>query len=360
VSKSILQAPETHPFRLQINWQERSFLLAKPFKISRGTKTHAQVIELSISLQSNIDANANEHVGWSEAVPYARYDESIESTCAQLNAIVPKILALSALNPRTLIQNIQQFIHVNLPPCSARNLLDCALWDIKAKLYQQSVNQLTSLPFAHKKVSAQTLSVDSIDVMLAHSKQMSHLPLLKVKLDEHDVIDKMRAIHQACPNSQLIIDANEAWSFDLLQTLLPKLDNLNIVLIEQPLRADHDNELVGFTPSIPLCADESCHTAENIDELKQKYQMVNIKLDKTGGLSEAISLYRAAKQADMQIMLGCMVASSLAMAPIFTLAHGADYIDLDGPVLVAQDRPNGFVFNGSEMSVPDKFLWGNA
>lgn len=330
---------------LNFSWYTESFRLAKEFKISRGTKTHAHVVVLEVSSVGKFKIT-----GWAEAVPYGRYNESIESVISQLEEATKHISQLSDQNK----------LHSLLPPGSARNLIDCALWDFRAKLENKSVASLLGITLPSKVISAQTLSVDNIATMQSEAAKLSHLPLLKVKLDAQDILAKMSAIHSACPNSDFIIDANEAWDIDTLKQVLPELSDLNVKLIEQPLPADNDDALLDINSPISLCADESCHTAERLPELIGKYQAINIKLDKTGGLSEAFELAMAAKATDLQIMLGCMVASSLAMAPIHILSSFADFIDLDGPVLVAHDRENGFVFKGSYMSAPANLLWGTA
>ncbi len=342
--------PPNQNKQLRLCWATESIALAKPFKISRGTKTHAEVIVLAISIG---DAK-----GWAEAVPYARYNESIASTNSILEKVEAILLAFEYPSSLALVEYAQAYVTENLPASSAKNLLDCALWDLKASITHTSVNRLLKLKEVTQLVSAQTLSVDSIELMLANAKDMSHLPLIKIKLDAVDIVVKMQAIHQVCPNSKFIIDANEAWSFDILQDVVASLASLNVALIEQPLPAGQDDELILFTSPIPLCADESCHTSADITVLATKYNMVNIKLDKTGGLSEALALANAAKAAELQIMLGCMVASSLAMAPIFILAEYANFVDLDGPVLVAIDRDNGFEFTGAVMQKPTNLLWG--
>ncbi|MDT0594807.1 N-acetyl-D-Glu racemase DgcA [Glaciecola petra] len=328
---------------LNFTWYTESFRLAKEFKISRGAKTHAHVLVLEVSSVGNVKLT-----GWAEAVPYARYNESIESVVVQLEEASQHISQLADQANLTKL----------LPPGSARNLLDCALWDFRAKLENKSVISLLGMKQPSAVLSAQTLSVDSIETMQSEAKLLSHLPLLKVKLDANDIVEKMKAIHAACPNSDFIIDANESWNIKILNKVLPKLTQLNVKLIEQPLPADNDAGLLDINSPIALCADESCHTAERLPELIGKYQAINIKLDKTGGLSEALALAKAAKDAKLQIMLGCMVASSLAMAPIYLLSELADYVDLDGPVLVANDRENGFIFEECRMSAPPNLLWG--
>lgn len=340
----------SHCKQLRLSWVTESIPLARAFKISRGTKTHADVVLLKIAL---LDKE-----GWAEAVPYSRYHESLDSTIELLSSIEGALSKLSNTNPISLIDEALNYVNTELKASSARNLLDCALWDLKAKLAKKSVNTLCNLAPQKQAISAQTLSVDNLDVMLRNAKKMSHLPLIKIKLDADDIIPKMQAIAALCPHSQFIIDANEAWSFTTLQNVVDDLAKLNVALIEQPLPAQQDDELIGFKSPIPLCADESCHTSSGMNVLVSKYNMVNIKLDKTGGLSEAIKLMHVAKAHKMQIMLGCMVASSLAMAPIYVLAASADFIDLDGPVLVLNDRPNGFIFEGATMYQSEPFLWG--
>lgn len=342
----------TAKLQLQFTWVHESLALAKPFKISRGVKTHAEVVVLKLSL--------GDITGWAEAVPYGRYNETIDSTCEALHTIKLALHKLQNNTPIGFVEQAHAYINEYVEPSSAKNLVDCALWDLKAKLSGKSVNELLGLNEVEQCISAQTLSVDSIEKMLFHAKQMAHLPLIKIKLDSVDVLTKIQAIHKACPDSQFIIDANEAWNFNLLKEIAPQLAKLNVALIEQPLPADNDNELIDYSSPVPLCADESCHTSADINVLRTKYNMVNIKLDKTGGLSEALALAKAATTSNMQIMLGCMVASSLAMAPIFMLAQYANFVDLDGPVLVAQDRPNGFTFNGAQMSKPSGLLWGES
>lgn len=342
---------ENNPSKhLILSWESEAILLAKPFKISRGTKTHANVIVLKIKCGG--------HTGWAEAVPYSRYNESIESTIAILQTVQKALSNYKHHSLLALIELVQEFVNKSLPHSSAKNLLDCALWDLKAKIARISVSTLINMPNVPSVISAQTLSVDSLEQMQKDASEMTHLPLIKIKFDAKNITEKMHAIYKACPNAQFIIDANEAWTIDLLRSVLPTLAECNVVLIEQPLPANNDNDLIGFDSPIPLCADESCHTSSDIPELKTKYQMVNVKLDKTGGLTEALQLVKDAKAANMQVMLGCMVASSLAMAPIYMLASCADYIDLDGPILVAKDRENGFIFNDGLMLKPNELLWG--
>lgn len=290
------------------------------------------------------------HTGWSEAVPYARYQESLDSVIAQINTLSP-----SAFNT----ENITDLI-ASLPSGAARNALDCAWWDLQAKQKNTSVTALLSLSPALPCITAQTLSIDSPEAMAKAVSALNNPPLVKVKLDNKDIILKMKAIAQAAPHSQFIVDANEAWTIEDLRACCQQLKALNVVLIEQPLPAGKDQELVNFTSPIPLCADESCHTRAELNYLKNRYQVINIKLDKTGGLTEAVLLAQEAKKQGFELMLGCMVGSSLAMAPIALLVNEAKFVDLDGPLLISTDRENGFKFNQGLMQPLSEELWGGA
>lgn len=314
--------------------------LAGVFRISRGAKTTADVVMVVVS--------DGEHLGWGEAVPYQRYAESLDSVCQQLWALQGDArLTHSQVNSADL-----------LPAGSARNALDCALWDLRARQQRTTVNQLLGIDPVASAITAQTISLGSLDEMCTAAKDLRLAPLIKVKLDDRQVLEKMRALAELCPSSRFIIDANEAWHIGQLQEWLAPLAELAVDLIEQPLPAEQDDALRGLNSPIALCADESCHTVARLPELVGKYQAVNIKLDKTGGLTEAVALLKAAQQANLQIMLGCMVGSSLAMAPAYALASQAQFIDLDGPILVAEDRAQGFIIQQGQMSPAVPALWG--
>jgi len=314
--------------------------LAKEFRISRGAKTQADVIVVVLS--------DGMHQGWAESVPYARYGETIESVTKQIKDV------RSQLSTATTNEDLLSM----LPAGAARNALDCALWDLITKRKQQSILRLTKQTPEKALITAQTLSIDTIEAMAAEAALISESPLIKVKLDDKLVIERMTAIHKAAPQSEFIIDANEAWSFEQLSQWLPQLKILKVALIEQPLPAGNDDDLLGFEPCIPLCADESCHTSHGIELLKGKYQAINIKLDKTGGLTDALKLLEKAKEAGFIIMTGCMVGTSLAMAPAFIIAQHAQFVDLDGPILLAKDRKFPFTFNNGNMKHSPCQLWG--
>lgn len=329
--------------KLSIDYQHQTFALAKVFSISRGSKSSAEVITLVMT-----DGN---HYGWAEAVPYKRYGESIHSVIQQLTE-VEQVLAQPDSEANQIISQ--------LPSGSARNALDCAYWDLQCKQQQQDINQLLGLPHLSQCTTAQTISVGSKTAMQQEAQALKGAPLLKIKLDPDSVLDKVQMIHNLSPQSEIIIDANEGWSFQLLQQVAAPLKAMGVVLIEQPLAANEDHQLEGFDSPIAICADESCHTSADIDTLKARYDVVNIKLDKTGGLTEAIKLLTAAQAADLGIMIGCMVGTSLAMAPAFALGAQADFVDLDGPLLVANDREAGFDFASGQMRCPANLLWGTA
>ena len=325
---------------LSIKAFHQSLPLAQVFRISRGAKTTAEVIVVVISDGS--------FIGWGEAVPYNRYGESIASVSQQLHKISEQI---SSIEDHARLNEL-------LPPGSARNAVDCAMWDLTAKILSTTVNNLLDLPVINSCITAQTISVDTIESMRKEARKLSHAPLLKVKLDAETVVSKMQAIHEVCPQSRFIIDANEAWDMRLLEKVLEPLKECNVALIEQPLPAEQDDNLLNFQSPIAICADESCHSTQGLNRLVGKYNAINIKLDKTGGLTEAVNLLRKAKALDFEIMVGCMVGSSLAMAPAYTLCGLADYVDLDGPLLVAKDRCSKFIFNNGVMSSIPKSLWG--
>ncbi|MEL0647899.1 N-acetyl-D-Glu racemase DgcA [Pseudoalteromonas agarivorans] len=319
----------------------QSFQLKSVFKIARGAKTQANVVSVILS-----DGKNN---GWAEAVPYARYNESVSSVIAQIENI-------NQLNHYKVTNSFESLV-ANMPAGAARNVLDCALWDLKAKQQNSTVAQLLNKQTT-ACICAQTLSIDTPQAMAGAVTALNNPPLVKVKLDNHNIINKMTAIAKAAPTSQFIIDANEGWSFDDLTKNVEQLKQLNVVLIEQPLPVGADTDLLNFESPIALCADESCHTRIDLPYLKNRYHVINIKLDKTGGLTEANLLATQAKKQGFEIMLGCMVASSLAMAPLSLLSSEATYVDLDGPLLINTDRSHGFKFNQGVMQPLNTDLWG--
>ena len=327
---------------ISLDHQQINFPLAQVFRIARGAKTEAKVVEVQLMQAGK--------VGRAESVPYNRYQETIESVVNQLEYVQSRLASGVDLD----------LILSAMSPGSAKNAIDCAFWDLKAKLADKPVAELLALTEPSSCITAQTLSIDSPEAMAKAAAALEHPPLIKVKLDNQGIAEKMQAIHQASPNSQFIVDANEGWNMAQLVDNAQVLADCNVVLIEQPLPTGQDVELLNVNLPVALCADESCHTRKDLDYLAARYQAVNIKLDKTGGLTEAVALAQEAKALGLDIMVGCMVGSSLAMAPAYLLASQAKYVDLDGPVLVAKDREYGFNIDRGVMSSLDHRLWGGA
>ena len=312
------------------------FRLAQVFTISRGSRTEAQVLTVRIT-----DGGVT---GWGECVPYARYGETLESVTAEIEAL---------RGPLT-----RDALYDLLPAGAARNAVDCALWDLHAKQAGKPVWELAGLARPGPEITAFTLSLDSPEKMREQAALHSHRPLLKIKLGTPDDMPRLEAVRAGAPDAQIIIDANEGWSAEVYADLAPHLVRLGVSLVEQPLPAGDDDALVGMERPVPVCADESCHDRASLAALKGKYDVVNIKLDKTGGLTEALALRDAAVAQGYEVMVGCMVGSSLAMAPAVLVAQGAKVVDLDGPLLLAEDRDNALTFDAAGVHPPAAKLWG--
>lgn len=312
--------------------------LKAPFRISRGVKTTADVVEVL--------ARADGHVGRGESVPYGRYGETVDSVLAQLAP------ALASSEPEAAC--------AALPPGAARNALDLALWDLRAKRTGVSVAQATGLSVPPALVTAVTVSLDTPEAMGAAARAVADAPLIKVKLSAEDPAARLRAVAAAAPGSRFIVDPNEGWTFDILRDLKPLLADLPIALVEQPLPADADQALEGWDPPFTVCADESVHVGGDLTALRGRYQAVNLKLDKTGGLTEAVAMLRSAKALGFQLMTGCMVASSLGVAPALHLAGACDFADLDGPWWLATDHPGGLRVERGRITPPKPGFWGDA
>ena len=312
------------------------FRLAQVFTISRGSRTEAKVLTVRVTRDGV--------TGWGECVPYARYDETLESVEAQIRSLPDGI-------DRAALQEA-------LPAGAARNAMDCALWDLEAKQAGCRVWELAGLAAPLPEVTAYTLSLDTPEVMQAQAAKNAHRPLLKIKLGTPDDMPRLEAVRAGAPEARIIVDANEGWSAEVYADLAPHLLRLGVALVEQPLPAGEDDALLGVDRPVPLCADESCHDRSSLPKLKGKYDMANIKLDKTGGLTEALALRDAARAEGYEIMVGCMVGSSLAMAPAVLVAQGAAITDLDGPLLLAEDRAHGLRFDEAGVHPSDPSLWG--
>lgn len=313
-----------------------TFRLAEVFTIARGSRTEAQVLTVTIT--------RDEVTGRGECVPYARYDETLDSVRAQIKNLPADI-------DRAALQSA-------LPAGAARNAVDCALWDLAAKQAGKPVWELAGLPVPGPEITAFTLSLAEPDVMEAAARKNAHRPLLKIKLGTPDDMPRLEAVRRGAPQTRIIVDANEGWSAEVYTDLAPHLARLGVALVEQPLPAGDDEALIGLARPVPICADESCHDRASLPHLAGKYDMVNIKLDKTGGLTEALALRDAARAAGYDIMVGCMVGSSLAMAPAVLVAQGAAVTDLDGPLLLAEDRKNPLTFDQQGVHPSEPELWG--
>ncbi|MFP6687914.1 MAG: N-acetyl-D-Glu racemase DgcA, partial [Alphaproteobacteria bacterium] len=245
-----------------------------------------------------------------------------------------------------------------LPAGAARNALDCALWDLEAKQSGKRAWEVAGIEPPPPVTSAMTLSLDTPESMAEASRAAAHLPLLKLKVTGEGDLERVTAVGDGAPNSRLIVDANEGWRPEMLDSLLPALVELGVEMVEQPLPAESDDALLGREFAIPVCADEACHTRADLDRLQGRYSMINVKLDKCGGLSEALALVREARARGFRVMVGCMVGSSLAMAPAMLLTPFADYVDLDGPLLLARDCEPGLRYDGTTVHPPEAGLWG--
>jgi L-alanine-DL-glutamate epimerase-like enolase superfamily enzyme len=321
---------------MKIDVSQDSFPLKSAFRISRGSKTTADVVTVKLT--------RNGVQGWGECVPYPRYGETVESVTEQLQSVPPHITRADLIE--------------TLPAGAARNALDCAIWDVKAKETNRRVWQLANLPKPKPVQTAFTLSLGTVENMTRAATQNAHRPILKLKVGTPDDLDRLVAVRNAAPDAKLVIDANEGWTIDDYQLLIDHLVDMNIALIEQPFPAGQDACLSNLDRPIPICADESVHTSEDLPALVGKYDCLNIKLDKSGGLTTAIDLKAKAQAMGFDIMVGCMVGTSLAMAPALLLASDATLVDLDGPLLLTKDRDTPISYDARGMHPAPAELWG--
>ena len=313
-----------------------SFRLAEVFTISRGSRTQAHVLTVRITRDGV--------TGWGECVPYARYGETPGSVTAQIESLPAGIT-------RADLQSA-------LPAGAARNAVDCALWDHAAKSSGNPVWQLAGLSAPGPEITCYTLSLDTPENMRAAAVRHAHRPVLKIKLGTPDDMARLEAVRAGAPRARIVVDANEGWTAEVYTDLAPHLLRLGVAMVEQPLPAGQDDLLAEIARPLPVCADESCHDRASLPGLVGKYDMVNIKLDKTGGLTEALALRDAARAQGWDVMVGCMVGTSLAMAPAVLVAQGAAVTDLDGPLLLAQDRDHPLHFDDKGVHPPVPQLWG--
>ncbi len=317
-----------------------SWPLREVFRISRGAYTEITVVVVEIS--------EGQAIGRGECRPYSRYGETSRGVVAEIEALVPKLrdgLGRDELN-------------AILPPGSARNAIDCALWDLSSKQTGQPVWQLAGLPPPTPLATAYTLSVDTPENMALAAGKQAWRPVLKLKLAGGDDLERVVAVRANAPKARLLVDANEAWTLADYQTLAPELARLGVEMLEQPFPSGGDQCLATLLKTLPVCADESSHASAGLKDLVGLYDAVNIKLDKTGGLTEALRMKAQAEALGFKVMVGCMVATSLSMAPAFLLAQNAAYVDIDGPLLLEQDRQPGLIYEGSQVYPPTSELWG--
>jgi L-alanine-DL-glutamate epimerase-like enolase superfamily enzyme len=331
---------------LALEVRTRRFRLAGAFTISRGSRTEAVVVEARLS-----DGGAT---GRGECVPYARYGESVESVTGQIEALAP---ALAQGLDRDGLQRA-------MPPGAARNALDCAFWDLEAKragcrVWELPAARALGAPAAPgAEITAYTLSLEAPEAMRARAAENAHRPLLKIKLGGAGDLDRLRAVRAGAPGARLVIDANEGWDAATYAEIAPELVGLGVEMVEQPLPAGEDGALATMVRPLPVCADEACHDRASLPGLAGKYDMINIKLDKTGGLTEALALRDAARAQGFGVMVGCMIGSSLGMAPATLVAQGAAFTDLDGPLLLAADRDHPLIYDEKGVHPPAAELWG--
>ncbi len=324
----------------KISVTAESWPIAGNFTIARGAKAEAHIVIVKIAEDGK--------TGRGECVPYARYGETVEGVMAAIGDLTPSIE--TGFDRHTLMNA--------MPAGAARNAIDCALIDLEAKTTGQSASDILDLPAPGPVLTAYTISLGSPDRMAAATARAADRPLLKIKLGGDGDVQRIAAVRAAAPKSRLIVDANESWSVENFIPLIEACANAGVELIEQPLPADQDDALRALPRPVPICADESVHGLASLDAVAGKYGAVNIKLDKTGGLTEAILMVHEAQQRGLAIMAGCMVATSLSMAPAMYIAGMAEYVDLDGPLLLARDRVPGLVFDGSMIQPPGPDLWG--
>jgi L-alanine-DL-glutamate epimerase-like enolase superfamily enzyme len=324
---------------LLIEAREEIWPLKQPFRISRGSRSEARVVVVTVT--------DGDHTGRGEAVPSARYGQSGASVLTQIESMK----SVSSLDR----QQIQKL----LPAGAARNALDCALWDLEAKVSGKRAWELANIPIVRAVETSFTISLDSPAIMAAAARTNANAPILKLKLGGDNLdLPRVQAVREAAPAARLLIDANESWSPSHYRENVPALNGLGVELIEQPFPANADEVLETLDHPVPVCADESCHTTVDLRRLTNRYEVLNVKLDKSGGLTEALLLTERARKGGFKLLMGCMVCTSLGIAPARLLASATDYVDLDGPLLLAGDRHHGIAYENGRIGLPSRQLWG--
>ncbi len=325
---------------LKLNVSIENWPIAGAFTISRGAKREARVVIATLA--------DGRYRGRGECVPYTRYGETVES-------VKEAVLSMSDALEHGMTRN--QLLNT-MPPGAARNAIDCALWDYESKAQDTSAAALAGLNKLSAKTTAYTISLADPDVMAVNAANAANYPVLKLKLGGDGDAERLHAVREAVPTACLIADANEAWKPQMFETLMTAALGAKIELIEQPLPVKDDALLAEISRDIPICADESAHHRADLPQIARRYDVVNIKLDKAGGLTEALALAEEARALGLKIMVGCMVATSLSMAPAMILAQHADWVDLDGPLLLSKDREPGLRYQGAMITPPERELWG--
>jgi L-alanine-DL-glutamate epimerase-like enolase superfamily enzyme len=324
--------------KLEFRVAEQSWPLDQPFRTSRGASTEVRVVVVTVT--------DGHHTGRGEAVPISRYRQTPASTVTLLEQIFPRCV------DREQIPDL-------LPANAARNALDCALWDLAAKSSGKRVWELATIPVVNSVETAFTISLDTPEKMAAAANASLGAPILKLKLggDGFD-LPRVEAVREAAPAARLMVDANESWAPSHYREIVPALGGLGVELIEQPFPAGADDVLETLDHPVPVCADESCHTSADLPRLVNRYEAINVKLDKTGGLTEALLLAAGARQSGLKLLIGCMACTSLGIAPARLLAGATDYVDLDGPLLLAGDRHHRLIYENGRIGLPQRELWG--
>jgi len=330
---------------LSIEAKEEIWPLKQPFRISRGSRTEARVVVVAVS--------NGKHVGRGEGIPLARYNQSTASVLAQIESITGE--------KNLDFHELQDL----LAPGAARNALDCALWDFEAKAFGKRVWELANIPIVPEVETSFTISLDTPEKMSAAASAAAFAQgfgaprILKLKLGGDDLdLSRVQAVRETAPAARLLIDANESWSPSHYREIVPALKELRVELIEQPFPADSDEVLETLDHPIPVCADESCHTTADLPRLTNRYEVINVKLDKSGGFTEALRLCTRAEESGFKLLIGCMVCTSLAIAPARLLASISEWVDLDGPLLLTHDRDHGLNYHSGEIGIPSPELWG--
>ena len=318
-----------------------SWELNKVFTISRSSKKTAETVEVQIT--------KNGKTGFGEGVPYSHYDESIESVTSQIEE-----LRINIENDEINLNNLDDYISAG----SARNAIDCALWDLECKTKDQDIWSLLDILKPSSLPCSYTIVLDTVENMLSDAIEHKNFPIIKIKVNNENLEQILTGIRSKLTQAKIIIDANEGFTLDTLKENMSIFEKTKVDLIEQPLSPELDNQLLDFASPIPICADESFHTISDFEEVSKKYGAINIKLDKTGGLSEALLIANKAKKNGKTIMLGCMVATSLSMLPALSLYEYADFIDLDGPCFLKQDREKGIKYENGKIGLNKKMCWG--